>query len=158
MAASFFCWCRHPICHLEVFRSMTIIVSANEHRAAIEALAESSDRNVEVRAADIGDRLEVTFDETDTKLLQVFISILSSDEGEVEGENGSRKGRGRWIGDDAVDVKEKEALKILKTGIGRKGIVYSGDGKWTVSHDAWVAFDVWKKLNAVKAKTNYRGR
>ena len=61
---------------------MTIIVSANDHRAAIEALAESSDRNVEIRAAGVGDRLEVTFDEADTKLLQVFISILSSDERE----------------------------------------------------------------------------
>lgn len=137
---------------------MTIIVSANEHRAAIAALAESSDRNIEIREADIGDRLEVTFDEADTKLLQVFISILSSDDGEDEEEDGSRKGRGRWIGDDVIEVKEKDALKILKTGIGRKGIVYIGDGKWTVSRDAWVAFDVWKKLNAVKAKTNYRGR
>ena len=137
---------------------MTIIVSAKDHRAAIAALSESSDRNIEIREADIGDRLEVTFDEADTKLLQVFISILSSDDGEDEEEDGCRKGRGRWSGDDVIEVKEKDALKILKTGIGRKGIVYIGDGKWTVSRDAWVAFEVWKKLNSVKVKTNYRGR
>lgn len=137
---------------------MTIIVSAKDHRAAIAALSESSDRNIEIREADIGDRLEVTFDEADTKLLQVFISILSSDDGEEEEEDDSRKGRGRWIGDDVVDVKEKDALKILKTGIGRKGLVYMGNGKWAASRDAWVAFEVWKKLNAAKSKTNYRGR
>lgn len=139
---------------------MTIIVSAKDHRAAIAALSESSDRNIEIREADIGDRLEVTFDEADTKLLQVFISILSSDDGEDEGENGSRKGRGRWIGDDVVDVKEKDALKILKTGIGRKGIVYMGNGKWSVSQDAWKAFLIWKNLKMAnnKSKAKYRGR
>lgn len=139
---------------------MTIIVSAKDHRAAIAALSESSDRNIEIREADIGDRLEVTFDETDTKLLQVFISILSDDGEDEWEEDGSRKGRGRWIGDDVVEVKEKEALKILKTGIGRKGIVYLGEGKWTVSRDAWTAFELWKKLKTVKAKAkeNYRGR
>lgn len=139
---------------------MIITVSSTDHLSAFKALASCPNVDISLTPANVGDRLDVSFDEKDEAVGKAIISILSAgmveeDDGE---EDGSRKGRGRWIGDDAVDVKEKDALKILKTGIGRKGIVYIGDGKWTVSRDAWVAFDVWKKLNAAKAKTIYRGR
>ena len=63
-------------------------------------------------------------------------------------------------GEFPCEVKEKDALKILKTGIGRKGIVYMGNGKWSVSQDAWKAFLIWKNLKMAnnKSKANYRGR
>lgn len=139
---------------------MIISVSSMDHLSALEALASCPNIDITLTPANVGDRLDVTFDEKNEDVTKALISILSfevggDDDGE---EDGSRKGRGRWIGDDAVDVKEKDALKILKTGIGRKGLVYMGNGKWAASRDAWVAFEVWKKLNAVKVKTNYRGR
>ena len=140
---------------------MTIIVSSRDHQSEIEMLSESSNYDIEIKTSDIGDCLEVTFDEADSKLLQVLISILSSTvEGESDDEDGSRKGRRRWIGDDVITVNEKDAEKMLKVGLGRKGMAYDGDGKWTVSREAWTAFEIWKKLKAVKAKAkeNYRGR
>ena len=139
---------------------MTIFISSKDHRTEIELLAESANYDIETEPSDVGDSFKVTFDESDPKLLQALISILSSAVKEAEDEDGSRKGRMRWIGDDIVTVNEKEAEKMLKAGLGRKGMAYDGDGKWIVSRDAWTAFELWKKLKAVKAKAkaNYRGR
>lgn len=139
---------------------MTIIVSSKDHQSEIEMLAESSNYDIEIKTSDIGDCLEVTFDETDPKLLQALISILSSDVKEAEDEDGSRKGRMRWIGDDVISVSEKDAMKMIKAGLGRKGMAYDGAGKWCVSQDAWNAYLIWKKLQVAKnkSKANYRGR
>lgn len=139
---------------------MIISVSSMDHHSALEALASSPNFDITLTPANVGDRLDVTFDEKDEGAAKAIIAILSAgmveeDDGE---EDGSRKGRRRWIGDDIVTVNEKEAEKMLKAGLGRKGMAYDGNGKWIVSRDAWTAFELWKKLKAVKAKTNYRGR
>ena len=161
MALSCFCRIRNPVCSLEVFCMTTISVSSKDHRFEIEALSEISGYDIKIKSAEAGDRIDVTFDDLNLELLQVIISILSSTvEGESDDEDGSRKGRRRWIGDDVITVNEKDAEKMLKVGLGRKGMAYDGDGKWTVSREAWTAFEIWKKLKAVKAKAkeNYRGR
>ena len=141
---------------------MIITVSSTDHLSAFKALASCPNVDITLTPANVGDRLDVTFDEKDEAVAKAIIAILSAgmveeDDGE---EDGSRKGRRRWIGDDIVAVNEKEAEKMLKAGLGRKGMAYDGDGKWTVSRDALTAFEIWKKLKAVKskAKENYRGR
>ena len=141
---------------------MTISISSMNHLSALEALASYPNVDITLTPANVGDRLDVSFDEKDEAVAKAIIAILSAgmveeDDGE---EDGSRKGRRRWIGDDIVTVNEKEAEKMLKAGLGRKGMAYDGDGKWIVSRDAWTAFELWKKLKAVKAKAkaNYRGR
>lgn len=139
----------------------TISVSSKDHRFEIEALSEISGYDIKIKSAEAGDRIDVTFDDLNLELLQVLISILSSTvEGESDDEDGSKKGRRRWIGDDVVSVSEKDALKILKAGLGRKGVSYEGHGKWSVSQDAWNAFLIWKNLKMAnnKSKTKYRGR
>lgn len=141
---------------------MIITVSSMDHHSALEALASSPNVDITLTPANVGDRLDVTFDEKDEAAAKAIIAILSAGMVEVADgeEDGSRKGRRRWIGDDIVTVNEKEAEKMLKAGLGRKGMAYDGDGKWTVSRDALTAFEIWKKLKAVKskAKENYRGR
>lgn len=141
---------------------MIISVSSMAHHSALEALSSIPNVDITLTPAKVGDRLDVTFDETNEDVTKAIISMLSIDVSGVDDgeEDGSRKGRRRWIGDDIVTVNEKEAEKMLKAGLGRKGMAYDGDGKWIVSRDAWTAFELWKKLKTVKskAKENYRGR
>lgn len=140
---------------------MIVTVSSKDHLAALEVLASSPNIDITLTHAKVGDRLDVTFDEKNEDVAKALISILSIEVGGVDDgeEDGSRKGRRRWIGDDAVSVDEKAALKILRAGFGRKGISYAGGGRWNVSKDAWVAFNVFQKLQAAaKSKSNYRSR
>ena len=140
---------------------MIISVSSMAHYSALEALASCPNIDITLTPANVGDRLDVTFDETNEDVTKAIISILSIgasgvDDGE---EDGSRKGRRRWIGDEAVSVDEKTALKILRAGFGRKGISYAGGGRWNVSKDAYAAYNVFQKLQAAaKSKSNYRSR
>lgn len=139
---------------------MIITVSSSDHLSALEALASCPNIDITLTPAKVGDRLDVSFDEDNDAVVKAIISILSSDaEREEDDEDESRKGRGRWIGDDAITVDEKVALKILRAGFGRKGISYAGGGRWNVSKDAWVAYNVFQKVKAsAKSKSNYRSR
>lgn len=140
---------------------MTISISSSEHLHDIESLATLSNFQFDIKSAEVGDRLDVSFDEKDDALTTVLISILyPNDDFECDDEDGARSARKRWIGDDAISIAEKDALKMLKNGFGRKGMVYDGGGKWIVSKEAWTAFLVWKKIKAAeaKSKTIYRGR
>lgn len=140
---------------------MIISVSSMDHLSALEALASCPNIDITLTPANVGDRLDVTFDEKNEDVNKALISILSSDaeREEDDDEDESRKGRGRWIGDDAITVDEKVALKILRAGFGRKGISYAGGGRWNVSKDAYAAFNVFQKLQAAaKSKSNYRSR
>ena len=140
---------------------MIISVSSMNHLAALEALASCPNVDITLTSAKVGDRLDVTFDEKNEDVTKALISILSFEVGGVDDgeEDGSRKGRRRWIGDDAVFVDEKAALKILRAGFGRKGISYAGGGRWNVSKDAYAAYNVFQKLQAAaKSKSNYRSR
>ena len=140
---------------------MTISISSSEHLHALETMAALSDFKIDIKPADVGDRLDVIFDEKDDALTKILISILYPDDDfECDDEDGARSARKRWIGDDAISIAEKDALKMLKNGFGRKGMVYDGGGKWIVSKEAWTAFLVWKKIKAAeaKSKTIYRGR
>ena len=141
---------------------MIITVSSSDHLSALEALSSCPNIDITLTPAKVGDRLDVSFDEDNDAVVKAIISILSSDveREEDDDEDESRKGRGRWIGDDAITVDEKVALKILKAGFGRKGISYIGAGKWIVSKEAWTAYTVFQKLQQAssKTKTNYRSR
>ena len=140
---------------------MSISISSSEHLHDIESLATLSNFQFDIKSAEVGDRLDVSFDEKDDALTTVLISILyPNDDFECDDEDGARSARKRWIGDDAISIAEKDALKMLKNGFGRKGMVYDGAGKWYVSKEAWSAFVVWKKVKVAEARTkaNYRGR
>lgn len=140
---------------------MIITVSSMAHHSALEALASCPNIDITLTPANVGDRLDVTFDEKNEDATKAIISILSIEVSGVDDgeEDGSRKGRRRWIGDDAVSVDEKAALKILRAGFGRKGISYAGGGRWHVSKDAYEAYNVFQKLQAAaKSKSNYRSR
>lgn len=140
---------------------MIITVSSMAHHSALEALASCPNIDITLTPANVGDRLDVTFDEKNEDATKAIISILSIEVSGVDDgeEDGSRKGRRRWIGDDAVSVDEKAALKILRAGFGRKGISYAGGGRWNVSKDAYEAYNVFQKLQAAaKSKSNYRSR
>ncbi len=140
---------------------MIITVSSTDHLSAFKALASCPNVDITLTPANVGDRLDVSFDEKDEAVAKAIIAILSAgmveeDDGE---EDGSRKGRRRWIGDNAVSVDEKAALKILRAGFGRKGISYAGGGRWNVSKDAYASYNVFQKLQAAaKSKSNYRSR
>ena len=140
---------------------MIITVSSTDHLSAFKALASCPNVDITLTPANVGDRLDVSFDEKDEAVAKAIIAILSAGMVEVDDgeEDGSRKGRRRWIGDDAVSVDEKAALKILRAGFGRKGISYAGGGRWNVSKDAYEAYNVFQKLQAAaKSKSNYRSR
>lgn len=141
---------------------MIISVSSMDHLSALEALASCPNIDITLTPANVGDRLDVTFDEKNEDVNKALISILSFEVGgdDDREEDGSRKGRRRWIGDDAVSVDEKAALKILRAGFGRKGISYAGGGRWNVSKDAYAAYNDFQKVKAAsaKSKANYRSR
>ena len=140
---------------------MIITVSSTDHLSAFKALASCPNVDITLTPANVGDRLDVSFDEKDEAVAKAIIAILSAGMVEVDDgeEDGSRKGRRRWIGDDAVSVDEKAALKILRAGFGRKGISYAGGGRWNVSKDGYEAYNVFQKLQAAaKSKSNYRSR
>lgn len=137
---------------------MTISVSSSFFNE-LETLISVSGFNLEFTQAEVGDRLDVTFDENNSVLVNSLISIISNDVDDEEEEDGSRKGRKRYMGDDIVSISERDAIKLLKADLGRKGVFYSKDRKWYVSQDAWRAFLVYKKYQtASKSKTNYRSR